>query len=107
MTEETREQKRATGEGTGAQGSQSTLSCQDAMVRLWAYIDGELEPGSQQEMRRHLELCENCFPQYDFQRAYLEFLHRHARGDAPRELRRRVFRRLLEEGRASGGGGEP
>jgi mycothiol system anti-sigma-R factor len=73
------------------------LSCREAIEQLWAYIDQELEPSTSEQVRAHLERCQHCFPQYDFQKAFCAFLAAKCRDEAPPELRRRIFMRLLEE----------
>ncbi|MFO7589140.1 MAG: zf-HC2 domain-containing protein [Gemmatimonadota bacterium] len=73
------------------------ISCDEAMRRLWEFLDAELGPEEEAEVQRHLEVCEKCYPQYDFQRAYFRFMHRVAEGErATPAFRRRLFRRLLE-----------
>lgn len=74
------------------------LRCEDALARLWDFLDGELPPQDESAVQRHLELCNRCYPQYDFQRAYFEYVRRlHERHRAPQSLRRRLFRSLLEQ----------
>jgi mycothiol system anti-sigma-R factor len=73
------------------------LSCRDAIEQLWAYIDQELDASTSDQVRTHLERCQHCFPQYDFQRAFCEFLAASCRDKAPPELRRRIFLQLLKE----------
>lgn len=76
------------------------ISCHEVMAQLWAYIDGELTPEWTARIRAHLEMCERCHPQYDYQRTFLAFVHRLAAQPLPPGLRRRVFQALLEEARA-------
>lgn len=76
------------------------IACHDVIAQLWAYLDGELTPERTEEIRAHLEMCERCFPQYDFERAFLAFLQKQAWTPAPARLRRRIFEALLEEGAA-------
>lgn len=73
------------------------IPCDRVIARLWEYIDGELADAGAEEIRAHLEVCANCFPQYDFQRAYLTFLRRCGEQPVPPGLRQRVFRCILEE----------
>lgn len=81
------------------------IRCEDALSRLWDFLDGELSLHERDALRRHLEVCGRCYPQYDFQRAYLEYTHRLAdREHAPPDLRQRIFRRILEQERGSGNG---
>lgn len=73
------------------------IPCGEVMARLWEYIDGELSERSEAEVQKHLDLCQRCFPHYDFQRAYVEFMRQLARRSTPSGLRRRIFRQLLAE----------
>lgn len=78
-------------------GGCGQMPCDEVLARLWAYIDGELTEETTAELREHLELCECCFPQYDFQQAFLALLRRHCREPMPAVARRAVFERLLRE----------
>ena len=48
------------------------IRCEEALERLWEFLDGELEPANETEVQRHLEVCSRCYPRYDFQRAHVE-----------------------------------
>ncbi|MCI0433925.1 MAG: zf-HC2 domain-containing protein [Gemmatimonadetes bacterium] len=61
----------------------SGIACEAVMARLWAFIDGELELASEIEVREHLEACERCYPQFDFQHAYFRLMRRLAAQPAP------------------------
>ncbi len=81
--------------------SMGMISCEDALARLWEFLDGELPPEDEAAVKKHLDICNRCYPQYDFQRAYFEFTHRlREREHAPPSLRRRLFRRILEQATA-------
>lgn len=73
------------------------LSCDDVLDSLWELLDGELTRDMENAVQRHLERCERCYPQYDFQRAYAEMLRRVAQRMDPPHLRSRVLKRLLAE----------
>lgn len=73
------------------------LPCDEVMRRLWAFLDGELEPASEQEVRDHLALCKRCFPRLDFQRAYFRLMQRVAGAPAAEGVRARVIEALVEE----------
>lgn len=74
------------------------MPCEEALARLWDFLDGELDASEEAAVRKHLEICHRCYPQYDFQRAYFEFTRRlRDRESAPPELRRRLFQRILVE----------
>ena len=79
-------------------GVMGMIRCEDAMSRLWEFLDGELPSGGEKALQRHLEVCGRCYPQYDFRRAFLEYTRRLvAEQQAPPDLRRRLFKRILEE----------
>ena len=74
------------------------IRCEEALERLWEFLDGELEAASEAAVQSHLEVCARCYPRYDFQRAYFKLMHRIQERDAvPRHLRRRLFEQILEE----------
>jgi anti-sigma factor (TIGR02949 family) len=77
--------------------NENALSCRRAIEELWAYIDGELPRDEVDRVHAHLEACRACYPNYDFQKAFREFLGRQASQPAPVSLRKRVFLRLLAE----------
>lgn len=75
-----------------------SMSCSEVTKRLWAFLDGELDLASEGEVRAHLEMCQRCYPRYDFQRAYFHLMQRLAK--APPDagtVRSRVFEALLAE----------
>lgn len=79
------------------------IRCEEALARLWEFLDGELEIEDEREVQRHLEVCSRCYPRYDFQRAYFELMRRVRDRDAvPEKLRSAVFERILEEEAAGG-----
>ena len=52
------------------------ISCREVMERLWDYLDGELAPEATLQFADHIAACKRCFPQYQFEFAYLEALAR-------------------------------
>ncbi|MGH7449187.1 MAG: mycothiol system anti-sigma-R factor [Longimicrobiales bacterium] len=74
------------------------ISCSDALEQLWSFIDRELCTEDAARVQEHLDRCRHCYPQYDFDRAYRRLVALQCRQEAPPELRRKVFMRLLEEG---------
>lgn len=74
------------------------INCEDVLARLFDFLDGELPAHEEAAVQEHLEMCKRCYPQYDFQRAYLEFTRRiQGRQYASAEFRRRLFQTLLEQ----------
>jgi dimethylhistidine N-methyltransferase len=80
-----------------------SIPCDRVIARLWEYVDGELAEERSEGLQAHLDICARCFPEYDFRRAYRTFLSRVGQQPVPPELRRRVFRAILEEARRSAG----
>ncbi|MDP2483597.1 MAG: zf-HC2 domain-containing protein [Candidatus Palauibacterales bacterium] len=51
------------------------LTCEEALARVYEYLDGELGAGEHEAVRRHLEKCRNCYPHFDFERMFLDYVH--------------------------------
>jgi anti-sigma factor (TIGR02949 family) len=88
------------------------VSCQEALLRLYEFLDGELDARSAQEIRRHIELCVGCHPKVKLATEFHDALHRAARGQpvCPESLRKKVGEMLREEqarGTAGGKGERP
>jgi mycothiol system anti-sigma-R factor len=72
--------------------------CEETMQRLWEFLDGELEPVSEQALQHHLEVCARCYPRYNFQRSYFKIMHQiRDRDPLPRKLRIRLLQQILAE----------
>lgn len=48
------------------------IDCEEALARLAAYLDDELEETSSAEVRRHLETCRSCYSRAEFERRLKE-----------------------------------
>jgi anti-sigma factor (TIGR02949 family) len=68
------------------------INCEDALERLFEYLDGELSRHDTDELRRHMEVCEACYPDMKFTTEFRDALHRAAQGQpvCPESLRSRV-----------------
>jgi mycothiol system anti-sigma-R factor len=53
-------------------GMTPMLDCESVMRQLWDYLDGELSSDRMAAIRAHLELCKRCYPQYEFERSFLD-----------------------------------
>lgn len=73
--------------------------CHDALRKVYEYLDGDLDPADADEMRRHLELCEACYPEVKLAAELRDALQRAARGQpcCPDGLRDRVARMIDQE----------
>jgi anti-sigma factor (TIGR02949 family) len=80
-------------------GRRRRIDCREAFDRLYGYLDGELTPTQEAEVREHLDACRHCFRLARFESAYLRFLKARTRAQrAPPELRKRILRSLLTSG---------
>lgn len=48
--------------------AEGTLGCEEALRRLAAYLDDELDEHQRAEVDRHLERCRSCFSRAEFER---------------------------------------
>ena len=48
------------------------IDCQTVMRQLWDYLDGELTPDRVEAIEGHLKMCARCYPQYEFERIFLD-----------------------------------
>jgi len=75
--------------------TRTSLSCEDVLDHLFAYLDGELDAVIGEDIERHLEACRGCFSRAEFERRLRAKLAEAAAVEAPEALRRRI--RLLIE----------
>jgi anti-sigma factor (TIGR02949 family) len=78
------------------------LDCDAVMRQLWDYLDGELSPEREESIHAHLAVCQRCYPQYDFERAFLKALAASRREHSrPQDVKARVLAALQAEGFAA------
>lgn len=77
----------------------TAMSCQQALQRLYEFLDDELTPESAEEVRRHIEICAACYPEVKTARELHDLLRRAAEGQplCPDPLRKRIAELLEEE----------
>lgn len=79
--------------------SASMLDCESVMRRLWDYVDGELTPERMEEIRTHVEMCKRCYPQYQFERSFLDAISARRRTHSdPERLRANLLAALQSKG---------
>lgn len=49
-----------------------TIDCQAVMRQLWAYLDGELTEERVAAIDAHMAMCTRCYPQFQFERTFLD-----------------------------------
>lgn len=82
---------------SGRSGARGGISCEEALARVYEYLDGELDPELQERVHEHLEVCRRCYPCFNFERLFLDDVHERGLSveENPR-LKRRV-EALLDE----------
>lgn len=89
--------------GGGAEGNASgeMIPCEEAMSRLFEFLDGELDEDSTAEIRKHVDVCKACYPRFQFEKEFLDALHRaQEEGGAAPDLKDRILKALADEGMA-------
>jgi anti-sigma factor (TIGR02949 family) len=73
------------------------ISCEDAVERVYEYLDGELDPDWNERVREHLEVCKRCYPYFDFERIFLDHIRsKGLKAERSERLERKV-RDMLRE----------
>ena len=84
---------------TAMPGMTPMLDCEQVMRQLWDYLDEELTDERMGAIRAHLELCRRCYPQYEFERSFLDAVAGSVREHSNIErLRARLAESLQEKG---------
>lgn len=68
----------------------SDISCEEALERVFAYLDHDLDEHARGEMERHLHRCRGCFSRTEFERRLKAQLRDTGRIDAPAALQTRI-----------------
>ena len=72
--------------------------CQRTMEKLYEFLDGELTPDVDKQIRAHLAECRGCFPPFEYERVLLRFMEKRvAIEKAPPSLRRKILAALMNE----------
>jgi mycothiol system anti-sigma-R factor len=74
------------------------MPCDAVLERIYEFLDGELTSDVDEKIRAHLATCRTCYPHFRHEEVFLRFLERRAQIEkAPPSLRRRIFKRLLDD----------
>ncbi|MBB2922951.1 mycothiol system anti-sigma-R factor [Cellulomonas cellasea] len=68
--------------------------CDEALGRLFEYLDSELDAPDAERIRAHLEECEPCLGEYDVEAVVKKLVKRCCQEEAPADLRLRIHERL-------------
>jgi anti-sigma factor (TIGR02949 family) len=76
--------------------SKSTLTCEEVLKHLIAYVDRETDAHTAAEIARHLEECRGCFSRAEFEKRLRAHVRATGSRTAPERLRARI-RKLVDE----------
>ena len=70
------------------------IDCEEALRRLFEYLDAELHGDEQREMQQHLERCRSCFSRLEFEKRLKGRTAQLGREPLSRDLEQRIHRLL-------------
>jgi anti-sigma factor (TIGR02949 family) len=76
--------------------SKPTVSCEEVLKHLFAYLDRETDAHATAEIARHLEECRGCFSRAEFERQLKAHVRAAGSRAAPERLRARM-KKLVDE----------
>ena len=50
------------------------ISCEQAVERVYEFLDGELDAELTERVREHIEVCKRCYPYFNFERIFLDHI---------------------------------
>lgn len=70
--------------------SPRNISCDEAIKRIFSYIDDHLQGKSRVELEHHLETCRHCFDRVEFEKLLKSRLSKLHLNPSSGELRKKV-----------------
>jgi mycothiol system anti-sigma-R factor len=67
-----------------------TIDCEEALRRLFDYLDAELHGEPEREMQQHLERCRTCFSRLEFEKRLKAHVSELRSESVPAELQERI-----------------
>jgi anti-sigma factor (TIGR02949 family) len=71
------------------------IDCEEALRRLFEYLDAELHGERQREVEQHLERCRSCFSRAEFEKRLKAYTAELCHEPVPPDVERRI-RTLLD-----------
>ena len=65
--------------------------CQQALEKLYLFIDHEIDNASCDEIQAHIDSCSECLTEYDLERIVKDLVSRSCAERAPEPLRQKVL----------------
>lgn len=74
------------------------ISCQEAVRRLWDYLEGEVHGPDLERLEHHLERCRRCCAELEFTEELQRFMRASADEEIPADVMSRLNATLEELG---------
>lgn len=71
--------------------NQENFNCDEAIARLYTFLDGELTDDRRAKIDHHLAECHHCVEAYEFELELRTIIRMRCQDKVPETLRRRVF----------------
>jgi mycothiol system anti-sigma-R factor len=68
--------------------------CQDALQELYVFLDGELTAEKREHIRHHLDDCNPCLEQFDFEAELRIVISTKCKEAVPQSLKDKILRAL-------------
>ncbi len=72
------------------------MDCDEAIVRIYQYLDGELTVWRRLAITRHLDECPPCAHGFDFEIELRQVVASKCRNEVPPELKRRIAQAIRQ-----------
>jgi anti-sigma factor (TIGR02949 family) len=72
------------------------ITCEEAVRRLWEYLDGTLDEADREAVDEHLSFCRRCCGEAEFAKELRTFLRSSADVELPEDVRARLTATLDE-----------
>ena len=74
-----------------ARTASEMISCEEASRRVHEFLDGELDDVPADQVRKHFDVCQGCYPHLQLEQVFRDSLRERLRGEtAPDELKSRI-----------------
>ncbi|MCI0506514.1 MAG: zf-HC2 domain-containing protein [Gammaproteobacteria bacterium] len=75
---------------TNNPSDKNTIDCEEALKRLFEYIDHELHGRRHEEMEDHMSKCRSCYSRLEFEKRLQQHLKNATEQKAPQELQNKI-----------------
>lgn len=66
------------------------IRCEEVIVHLLSYLDGEIDAEKRRQIDHHLEECRGCFSRAEFEKALRQKVKQLGKEQSPRSLQKRL-----------------